>query len=122
MKNELYDQWLEFSKNAAEPMLRLNEITARAMEKVAQQQMDLARDYLDLGARNLKVLTEQKDPKQVMSAQGDLLAEFGKKLVSRAEEFMGVATDTQKAIAGWVEEAAKKATARPQAEAKAKGG
>jgi phasin family protein len=122
MKSELYDQWLELSKNAAEPMLRLNEISARAMEKVARQQMDLARDYLDLGAKNLKLLGERKDPREIMAEQGDLVSVFGKKLLGRAEEFMGIATDTQKEIATWVEAAARKAAAQPQAETKAKTG
>lgn len=122
MKSELYDQWVELSKNAAEPMLRLSEISARAMEKVARQQMDLARDYLDLGARNLKLLGENKDPRQLMSEQGELVSEFGKKLLGRAEAFMQVATDTQKDIAGWVEEAARRATTPPKAEPKAKAG
>jgi phasin family protein len=122
MKSELYDQWLELSKNAAEPMLRLNEISARAMEKVARQQMDLARDYLDLGAKNLKLLGENKDPRQLMAEQGDLVSEFGKRLLGRAEEFMGIATETQKEIASWVEAAAKKAAAAPQAAAKPRAG
>jgi len=122
MSNEMYDQWLDFSKKAAEPMLRLNEISARAMERIARQQMDLAREYLDLGTKNLKLLTETKDPRQLMTDQGEMVSDFGKKLVTRAEEFMSVANDTQKEIAGWAEEAAKKAAARPQTEPKAKAG
>jgi phasin family protein len=122
MKSELYDQWFEFSKSAAEPMLRLNEISARAMEKVARQQMDLARDYLELGARNLRLLSENRDPRQIMAEQGELVSEFGKKLLGRAEEMVGIATETQKDIAAWVEEAAKKATAAAQPGQKGKPG
>ena len=44
MKKEIFDDWLKLSKNAVEPMMRLNEITVQAMERVARQQLDVARD------------------------------------------------------------------------------
>ena len=121
MKNEFLDQWLEFSKSAAEPMMRLNEISAKAMEQVARQQMDLARDYMDLGTRNLKLLGESKDPQKLVADQGQLVTEFGQKLMGRAEEFMKIATEAQTALTTWAEEAAKKAAAATQPAAKKTG-
>jgi phasin family protein len=111
MKNELFTQWVEFSKGAVEPMVRLNEITAQAMERVARQQLDMARDYMEMGQRHLKLLGEAKDPQRLLSDEGQLAAEFGKKLMARAEEFLQIAGETQKAVAGWGEDVAAKAAA-----------
>ncbi len=110
MANEVYDQWLELTKNATEPMMKFNEITARALEKVARQQFDLARDYMDLGARQVQLLSEAKDPQKWIQGQGEMATEFGKKMMARAQEMVDLATQTQKEMTAWIEEAAKKAT------------
>ncbi len=109
MKNELFDQWVEFSKNANEPLSRLNELTVRAMEQVARQQMELARDYMELGTHQFELLKSAPDPQKWLSEQNALLSKFGKKLMSRAEEFTAIAMETQKSVSDWTEEAAKKA-------------
>ena len=105
--NEVYAQWVDFAKNATEPMLRFNELSARALEKAARQQFDLARDYMDLGSRQVQLLNEAKDPQKWVQAQGDLASEFSKKMMARAEEFMQLANETQKEMTQWAEEAAK---------------
>ncbi len=109
MKNELFDQWVEFSKNANEPLLQLSEITAHAMEQVARQQMDLARDYMELGTRQVELLGSAADPQKWLSEQSALATEFGNKLMGRAKDFAAIATETQKSVSDWAETAAKKA-------------
>jgi len=109
MSDEVYDQWLELAKNAAEPMLKFNEITARALEKTARQQFDLARDYMDLGARQVQLLNEAKDPQKWLQGQGEMATEFGKKMMARAQELVDLATQTQKDMTAWMEETSKKA-------------
>ena len=109
MTNEPFEQWVEFSKNANEPLLRLSEITAHAMEQVARQQLDLARDYVELGTRQAELLSRAQDPEKWLSEQSTLASEFGKKLMSRAQEFAGIATETQKSVAAWAETATKQA-------------
>ena len=62
MKKEIFDEWLKLSKNAVEPMMRLNEITVQAMERVARQQLDVARDYLDLGTKQATIMGAAENP------------------------------------------------------------
>ncbi len=117
MKNELVEQWAEFSKNANEPLLRLSEITSHAMEQVSQQQLDLAREYLELGTRQVELLRSAQDPEKWVSEQGHLASEFGNKLMDQAKAFAAIATETQKSVAGWAEEAAKNVAQAPKAQA-----
>ena len=114
MNKEVFDEWLKMSKSAVEPMMRLNEITVRAMESVARQQLDVARDYLDLGTKQASILGNAERPEDLLSEQGKLVSEFGERLINRAQEFAKIATETQSAIASWAEEAAKK-TVKPAA-------
>ena len=110
MNNEVFDEWLKLSKNAVEPMMKLNEITVQAMERVARQQLDVARDYLDLGTRQAAILGSAENPEDMLSEQGQLVSEFGERLINRAQEFAKIATETQQAVANWAEAATRKAS------------
>lgn len=109
MTTEVFDEWVKLSKSAVEPMMKLNEITVTAMERVARQQLDVARDYLDLGTRQASVLGKAEKPEDILAEQGQLVSEFGERLLNRAQEFARIATETQQAVASWAEEASRKA-------------
>ena len=117
MKNEVLDQWVDFGKNASEPLLRLNEITGRAIEQVARQQLELARDYMELGTRQMELLGSARDPQKWLTEQNALASEFGNKLMSRGQEYIAFATEVQKSVVDWAGEAAKKAPTVPTAKA-----
>jgi hypothetical protein len=111
MNTELFNEWVKLSKSAVEPMMKLNQITVTAMERVARQQLDVARDYLDLGTRQTSILSKAERPEDMLTEQGQLVSEFGERLINRAQEFARIATETQQAVASWAEEAAKKTAA-----------
>jgi transcriptional regulator len=111
MNTEVFNEWVKLSKSAVEPMMKLNEITVSAMERVARQQLDVARDYLDLGTRQTSILSKAERPEDMLTEQGQLVSEFGERLINRAQEFARIATETQQAVASWAEEAAKKTAA-----------
>jgi phasin family protein len=110
MNKDVFDEWMKLSKNAVEPMMRLNEITVRAMERVARQQLDVARDYLDLGTKQAAIMSGAETPEDLLSEQGQLVSEFGERLLNRAQEFAKIAAETQQSVAEWAEKATKKAT------------
>jgi phasin family protein len=115
MKEDAFEQWVESTKNATEPMLKLNEVLVRAMEKVAREQFDLARDYVDLGTRQMQLLGAARDPQKWAQDQAALTSEFGKKLMARAQESVALATQTQKEMTELAEKVAKSAVAKPKA-------
>jgi len=115
MKTEAFNEWVKLSKSAVEPMMKLNEIAVTAMERVARQQLDVARDYLDLGTRQATILSKAENPEDMLTEQGELVSEFGERLINRAQEFTRIATETQQAVASWAEEAGRKTTGGPAA-------
>jgi phasin family protein len=104
MQNELFEQWINISKEAAEPMMKLNQLSMKAMEQVARQQLEIAQDYIDLGVRQAELLQTAEGPQQWIAAQGDLTGEFSKKLMGRADSFMKLAGETQKEMTEWAEQ------------------
>ena len=115
MKEDVFEQWVQFTKNATEPMMKFNEVSARALEKIARHQFDLAQDYVNLGNRQMQLLGEAKDPQKWAQDQAELASEFGKKLMARAQETMALATQTQKEMTDLAEKLAKSATPAPKA-------
>jgi phasin family protein len=107
MSNQAFNEWAKLTRSTVEPMMKLNEIAVAAMERVARQQLDVARDYLDLGTRQASILGKVERPEEMLTEQGELVTEFGERLVNRAQEFTRIATETQQAIASWAEEAGK---------------
>jgi hypothetical protein len=68
MTNQPFEEWMKLSKNAVEPMMKLNAITVEAMEQVARQQLDVARDYLDLGTKQAHTATAETSKAQAKKA------------------------------------------------------
>lgn len=110
MNTEHFNEWVKLSKSAVEPMMKLNEITVAAMERVARQQLDVARDYLDLGTKQASILSAAESPDDMLTEQSQLVSEFGERLINRAQEFARIATETQQAVNTWAEEAVHKTT------------
>lgn len=112
MANQVMNDWVELSKRATEPLLRFNEIAVHAYEEVARQQLDIARDYLELGIKQASVVSTADTPDAMVAEQGKLAAEFGEKLAARAQDFVKIAADTQQAISGWAADMATKPKAK----------
>ncbi len=115
MKQDAFEQWVEFTKNATEPMMKLNEVSARALEKAARQQFELAQEFIQLGSRQMQLLGQAKDPQKWAQEQAELASEFGKKLMARAQDSVALATETQKEMTALAEKVAKTASAKPNA-------
>ena len=56
------------------------------------------------------MISKAENPEDVLTEQGQLVSEFGERLINRAQEFAKIATETQQAVTEWAEEATKKAT------------
>ena len=109
MQEKVLEQLVEINRAAVEPWLRLNEIAGQAVEQVTRRQLDFARDYLNLGARQIEILSGAKDPQKWLSDEGTLFAEFGQKLVDQTEGLLRVGKETQEAVAGWAKASARAA-------------
>ena len=105
MANQVFNDWVELSKQATGPLLQFNEIALKAYEQLAQQQLEIARDYLQLGVKQASVISVSSSPEALVAEQGKLATEFGEKLATRAQGVVKIAADTQQAISGWATEA-----------------
>lgn len=109
MDTQIYDKWLEMSKAAFVPFTRWNELATKTFDKATEQTLAVAKDYLDLGTKQLQIIGDVKDPQKWLAEESKLVSEFGQKMVGRAGEYFQVVKDTREAFTSWAETTAKSA-------------
>lgn len=112
--NELMNDWLENSKAAMEPARRLGDIAQRAMEKVSEQNLAMVKEYMEMNARALQLMTSVRDPRALVTEQVTLAKELGDKILANAELFGKLATETQAELVKWAEDATEAAVAKAE--------
>ncbi len=109
---DLMNAWIENSKAAFEPARQLGELTKTAFAKMGEQQMAVAREYMEFSLRGMQTLSTARDPRALATQQVELVKEFGDKMLANAEAYTQLATETQAAFAGWAEKATEAAVAK----------
>lgn len=112
--NAPYNQWLEINRAAMAPMLKWSELAATTADKLARQGLTVAQDLVDLGARQLQLAGEVKDPQKWAIEESKLLSEYGQKILGRAGDYLAISKDIRDSVANWAESTAK-ATAESMA-------
>lgn len=112
--NELMNDWLENSKAAMEPARRLGDIAQRAMEKVSEQNLAMVKEYMEMNARALQMMTSVRDPRALVTEQVTLAKELGDKILANAELFGKLAAETQAELVKWAEDATEAAVAKAE--------
>jgi hypothetical protein len=111
---QLFEQWFEINRAAADPFLRWGEIAFSIGEKVARHNLSLAQDYLDLSVRHINLLREVHDPKKWVDEEGKLAVEFSQKIVNHAGDYLKVAQESQNAFKSWASEAVQQTADKAQ--------
>ena len=107
MTPELMNQMIENGKAAFQPVVKLNAISKEAVETLSKQQVELAREYMDMGVKSVETLASAKDPKALVETQVELAKAFGDKVVAQADAYAKLAAETQEKVASWAEETMK---------------
>jgi phasin family protein len=110
--NELMNAWIENSKAAMGPARELSEITQRSFSRLSEHNMNLTKEYMDMSARSLQVLTSIRDPRALVTEQVNLAKELGDKMMSSAEQYTKLATEAQGELVAWMEKSAEDAVTK----------
>jgi hypothetical protein len=105
--NAPYNQWLEMNRAAMAPMLQWSELAATTADKLARQGLTVAQDLLDLGARQMQLAGEVKDPQKWAVEESKLISEYGKKILGRAGDYLSISKDVRESVVSWAENTAK---------------
>jgi len=111
--------FIENSRKLAEPVARLQALSARTFERFARYQYEVAGDFLNLGVAALHAATQAKDLPELLKKQTEFANAYVEKTTQRSQDFMKLAGEAQADVTSWMDQTSTEITARPVKAAKA---
>lgn len=111
--------FIENSRKLAEPVARLQALSARTFERFARYQYEVAGDFLNLGVAALHAATQAKDLPELLKKQTEFANAYVEKTTQRSQDFMKLAGEAQADVTSWMDQTTTEITARPLKTAKA---
>lgn len=112
MQNEIFEKWKEVNQAALEPVVKLNQITSRAVERLAKQQLNLVSESIQEGVKQSQSFGEVKTLQDLMQKQSALAAEYASKLQGQAQAALEIVLETQAELNALAEENFRSASAK----------
>ncbi len=114
-----WEQFAKASQAVVESMTRLQQIGARSVERLAQQQMGAASDLFELGVRQIEALSNVQGPEDLWTVQTRFATQVGEKWMANAGKFLDVYLENQAEVGRLFTEHMSNMTAKGATEAKA---
>ncbi len=112
MQNEMFEKWKEVNQAALEPMVKLNQITSRTMERLAKQQLALVSESFQEGIKQSQSLGEIKSLPDLVQKQSSLATEYASKLQGQAQVALEILLEAQAELNALAEASFKAASAK----------
>jgi phasin family protein len=116
-----WEQFAKASQAVVESMTRLQQIGARSVERLAQQQMGAASDLFELGVRQIEALSNVQGPEDLWTVQTRFATQVGEKWMANAGKFLDVYLENQAEVGRLFTEHMSNMTGATEAKAPAKG-
>jgi phasin family protein len=100
-----FNAFVEQSRKYAEPAIRLQAVSAKAVERVARFGYDVVGDYLNFGLAALQATTEAKDLPGLIKAHTELAQSQFEKQTQRSQDLMKIAAEAQSDMTHWFDTA-----------------
>ncbi len=105
--SNVFENVTEAHKQAVDALMDFNKIAVRTHGLLAGQQLAALENFFDAGSKNLQLVTEGRDPKDLMAGQTEVAVQLGEKLVAVAQEALDIQTQARDEVATLVEEGLK---------------
>ena len=83
------------------PLLRFNELSARAFERAAHFQYEVAGDALNFALANLHTSTQAKDVPSLLQKSAELANQYVEKQAQRSQDLVKLAGEYQAEFTQW---------------------
>lgn len=103
MSTETIEQWGKFSHAALDALKELTAINAKLVERLSEQQFELAGLALETGLKGTNLAVAAPAYKEYVSGQSALAGEYGEKVLSIVRKTTGVITEARDQYSVWTE-------------------
>ena len=104
---DAFNQFNDFSQAALERFVRLNQISAAAVEKLTKQQLALVEENVKAGMEQAESLRDIKDVQDLFSMQPKLAMEYAEKFKAQAQDLLNIVLEAQAELTSLAEEGLK---------------
>ncbi len=111
MQREMVDQWAALGKSALESMKELSEINARIVERMAEQQEAILNACLEASCKEMELMGDSKDPKDLVAKQAALAREYSAKMVEIVRGTSELLSDCKNDLTAWAQRGMEKSVA-----------
>ena len=105
----VFDNVTEAHRKAVDAVMGFNKIAVRTQGLLAGQQLAALEKVLDAGSRNWQLVSETRDPRELMARQTEVAVELGENLVAVAREALDIQAQARDEVATLVEDGFKAA-------------
>lgn len=99
-----YEQVNQMNQSAVDTALRLSEVSARAVERLARQQLAAVEACMQAGVKQWRAVGEAKGPQDLVSRQAEVAAELGEQLITMAQEDIDIQVQAREELSRTVED------------------
>jgi len=103
------DNVTEAQQKAVDAVMGFNKIAVRTQGLLAGQHLAALEKVLDAGSRNWQLVSETKDPRELMARQTEVAVELGESLVAVVRESLDIQAQARDEVATLVEDGFKAA-------------
>jgi hypothetical protein len=103
------NRWASLGKDALDSMKELGGINTRVIEKLTEQQQALMNTYLEASTKEIKLLSEVKDAKDLLTKQSALVSEYNGKFVEIVRSMNEILGECNNELPVWAEKGMEKA-------------
>ena len=103
MSTETIEQWGKFSQVALDSLKELTVINAKLVERLSEQQFELAGLALEAGLKGATLAVAAPAYKELVSGQSALAGEYGEKVLGIVRKTTGVIAEARDQYSAWTE-------------------
>ena len=107
--SNVFENVTEAHKKAVDALMGFNKIAVRTQGLLAGQQLAAMEKVFDAGSRNLQLVSETRDPRELVARQTEVAVELGENLVAVAREALDIQAQARDEVAAMVEDGLKAA-------------
>ncbi len=100
-----FNAFMDASKKAFAPAVKLNELSAAAFERVARQQYAFVGEMLEFSLKQMQLASTARDLNDLTSRQIELSTQFAERATQRSQDLIKVSTENQAELSKWFDQA-----------------
>jgi phasin family protein len=99
-----FNAFVDAGKKAFAPVVKLNELSTAAFERIARQQYAFAGEVLEFSLQQLQLASTARDLNELTARQIELSTQFAERATQRSQDLIKLSTEHQAQLTKWFDQ------------------